>query len=131
MKHLTEGAQGAPTKARSPLGAAIAGIAVGVLIGGMSVGSAPSASAAPAASPGVAAPQFNCGHRIESPEGAWVRENPDTNSVKLKWKPWHSYVEWHCDWNAVRDGESGVWFQPVICACASDDVGWIPSSAFD
>ena len=106
----------------------MAGFAIAVLTAGMGIGTAPSASAASALE---SIPGFNCGHIIRAHEGAWVRENPDTNSVKLKWKPVDSFVEWHCDWGAVLDRESGVWFQPVICECASDNVGWIPSSAFD
>jgi hypothetical protein len=121
----TQRPKGVPTKHRRRARVAIAGFAIAVLTAGMGIGTAPSASAF------EPIPGFNCGHIIRAHEGAWVRENPDTNSVKLKWKSVDSYVEWHCDWGTVLDRESGVWFQPVICACASDNVGWIPSSALD
>ena len=121
----TQRQEGAPARHRRRLRVAMASFAIALLTAGMGIAGAPSASALePVAG-------FNCGHIIQAREGAWVRENPDTNSVKLKWKSVDSFVEWHCDWNAVLDKESGVWFQPVICECASDNVGWIPSSAFD
>jgi hypothetical protein len=121
----TQRRKDATTKHRRRLGVAVASLAIAVSTIGMGVASAAPASAL---EPAVG---FNCGHIIEAHEGAWVRENPDTNSVKLKWKPVDSFLEWHCDWKAVVDTESGVLFQPVICACASDNVGWVPSSAFD
>jgi hypothetical protein len=58
-------------------------------------------------------------------DGSAVRENPDTDSVVRKYKQVGDGVtaRWPCE--IVVDTESGAAFAEVVCACASDDRGWM------
>jgi hypothetical protein len=69
-----------------------------------------------------------CRYQVAA-SSAYLRENPDTDSVVRKTKYRGDIVTGPCD--QELDTESGVLFTAIDCSCASDLIGWIRTSQLD
>jgi len=121
----TEKSAGAPKPRRRAAWVRLLSLGVGAVVAGAVTVAGPA--------PVSAAPAQYCAVSTLMHD-AVVRENPDTNSVVLKWKHRGNYISHPCDSEyphvLVTDIESGVPFLSVNCTCATDGIGWIRQDAF-